>query len=136
GVFTVNICTVTWTGSVSTDWFENNNWNPAAVPNVCAASVVIPSSAPNYPVISGADVSVGNVDIAAGVTLTLAGQNLNVCGNWTGGTSTHAAVVGSGTVYMNSTSIAQTINGNTKFEILQINNSRGVSLSAATTVSI
>ncbi len=42
--------TITWTGSIDTDWHKPCNWNPPAVPQACN-SVVIPFST-NQPIIS------------------------------------------------------------------------------------
>jgi PKD repeat protein len=125
----------TWIGSANGDWNTAANWSPAGVPNSCAATVTINSGTPVIGT-TGGDISVGNITIGGGATLTLNGKNLNVCGTWTGGTSTNAAVVGTGTTYLNSTTGAQTLNGNTQFDILQINNSYGVSLASRANVSI
>ena len=136
GVSTVNICLSTWAGATSSSWTDQTNWSPEAVPNNCSANVNIPSGTSYQPVISGSDVSVGSVTMASGATLTLSGNNLNVCGNWTGGSSSSAAIAGSGTVYINSATGAQTISGNTQFNVLQVNNGSGVTLTSGGTIAI
>ncbi|MBL0310936.1 MAG: PKD domain-containing protein [Bacteroidetes bacterium] len=136
GVSTVAICTSTWLGTTDTSWFTQTNWDPAAIPNNCASNVVIPVGTPYSPTITGSNVTIGNMDIASGAVLSLLGQNLNVCGNWKGGAGSNAAVVGSGTVVMNSSSGSQSISDNTQFNILQINNADGVHLNSGADVSI
>ena len=112
--------------------YARSNWSPTGVPNSCAASVIINSGSP---VISTSDFSVGDISIAGGATITLSGHNLNVCGTWTGGTPTNAAIIGNGTVILNGSS-AQTLNGNTQFNILQVDNASGVSIASRANVSI
>jgi hypothetical protein len=99
-------------------------------------NVSIPSGTPFAPQISGTDFSVGDISVNSGATLTLSGNNLNVCGNWTGGSGTNAATVGSGRVVLNGTG-AQSISGKTVFNTLRVNNNSGsVALSAAAEVSL
>ena len=44
--------TYTWTGNVSTDWFDACNWNPISVPGLLS-DVIIPGGTPNQPLITG-----------------------------------------------------------------------------------
>lgn len=113
-----------WIGN-STDWNTPSNWSTGVVPNSCFQDVTIPSGTPFMPTVSGADFQVGDISVGAGVTITLQGQNINVCGDWTGGTGTNAATVGSGRVRMVGSSTQQII-GKTDFDRLLINNSAGV----------
>ena len=121
-----------WIGPANGDWNTGANWSPTGYPNSCAAKVIITSGSP---VISASDINVGDITLGDGATLTLTGHNLSVCGNWTGGTSTNGAVVGTGTAILSSSG-AQTLNGNSQFNILQINNSNGVSLASRANISI
>jgi len=57
----------TWTGSVSTDWFDGNNWNYGEVPG-SANNVTIPNVA-NDPVIAGSTASCNSLTIESGATL-------------------------------------------------------------------
>ncbi len=136
GVSTVNLCTSTWVGGTNTDWFTQTNWNPAAVPNICGSTIIIPSNATRFPVIAGADVQVGNMQIASGASITVTGQTLRICGDWSGsGTATNATVIGTGTVELNG-GFQQTLSGNTKFNILQLDNSLGAILATDANVSV
>lgn len=113
-----------WQGTVSSAWNDAGNWSNLAVPNSCATNVTIPAGTPNAPAITTANYTVGNVNIASGVNLTLTGNNLNVCGNWAAGTGVNAVTVGTGNVVLQGTG-AQTITGNTKFESLTVNSVGG-----------
>jgi hypothetical protein len=88
------------------------------------ANVTIPAGTPNAPAITTANFTVGNVNIASGVNLTLTGNNLNVCGNWAAGTGSNAVTVGTGRVILQGTG-SQTITGNTRFESLTVNSVGG-----------
>lgn len=44
--------TYTWTGNVSTDWFDACNWNPISVPGLLS-DVIIPGGTANQPAITG-----------------------------------------------------------------------------------
>lgn len=113
-----------WQGGNSSDWSDAGNWNNFSVPNSCASNVIIPAGTPNAPAITTANYTVGNVNIASGVNLTLTGNNLNVCGNWAAGTGSNAVTVGTGRVILQGTG-SQTITGNTRFESLTINSVGG-----------
>jgi hypothetical protein len=126
----------TWLGN-SNDWFDPSNWSNAAVPSGCADDVNIPV-APSSPVIVGATANVGSVTIADGVNIQLQGQNLNVCGNWASGNAGGSSTtnVGGGEVVFNSGAGAQTIDGNTNFQVLTVNNPAGVSVLGTGIVNI
>ena len=113
-----------WQGGNSSDWSDAGNWNNFSVPNSCASNVIIPAGTPNAPAITTANYTVGNVNIASGVNLTLTGNNLNVCGNWAAGTGSNAVTVGTGRVILQGTG-SQTITGNTRFESLTVNSVGG-----------
>ncbi|MBL0310184.1 MAG: PKD domain-containing protein [Bacteroidetes bacterium] len=137
GALSVGICTATWTGTASTEWENPLNWNPQAFPDACGENAVIPAGTPFSPIISVTDIDIGSMDIAAGAVLTLQGKNLNVCGqHWAGGAGNDAAIVGSGTVYLNSAAWTQNVIGNTVFNILQINNNDGILFNAGADVAI
>ncbi len=59
----------TWAGSVSDDWNDPNNWNPAGVP-LATDSVSIPSGTPFAPLL-GTSTTVRDLTVAVGTTLTL-----------------------------------------------------------------
>lgn len=72
--------TFTWTGTVSTDWFNPANWNNCREIPGPTSDVVIPGSLSNYPVVS-ANVTIksltaqpgSTVTVGAGVVITLLG---------------------------------------------------------------
>lgn len=63
----------TWTGLVSSDWFNPQNWN-AGVPNK-EWNAVIPGNTPNQPKISGQKAYVKTLKTLNGSTLTIAGAD-------------------------------------------------------------
>lgn len=117
-----------WLGinSGANNWSNTSNWINLVVPNSCADNVTIPSGTPNQPSISGVDYTAGNVTISGGVTLSITGNKLNVCGNWVGGTSTNANVAGNGRVELRGTG-AQSVSGRTAFNTLRVNKTSGSS---------
>ena len=68
---------ITWTGADDTLWGNSNNWQPSRTP-VDTDVVTIKANCPNYPVISGNDVTVNTITNEAGATLTLRGADLIV----------------------------------------------------------
>jgi Peptidase family C25/Right handed beta helix region len=80
--------TYTWNGSASSNWNTAANWTPATVPS-SSNDVDLPASGvTNNPTLSSAPISINNLIIAAGRTLTLSGQDLTINGALTlsGGT--------------------------------------------------
>jgi hypothetical protein len=73
----------TWTGSVSSDWFNPNNWCPAMAPGP-NANVIIPANATVPPALSSAT-TVNNLILNG--PLLLSGQTLTINGAVTGGGS-------------------------------------------------
>jgi len=99
---------ITWNGSVSTDWTTAANWTPAFVPNA-ATDVVIPGGTPNQPTLSTNQQTHAITLTNGAVLTTLNGSNLVVGGNWTnnGGTLVGA---GNSTVVLDLNT-SQTIGG-------------------------
>ena len=115
----------TWLGAVSTSWSNPANWSCGAVPTA-TTNAVIPAGLSLYPV-AGAGSTAHDVAIAAGASLTLAGQfvltgNLTNNGTFAPGTS---ALVCSGTA-------AQTLGGSgtLRFYDLIISNAVGATLAS------
>ncbi len=73
--------TVSWTGSINSDWNNAGNWNPAIVPT--SLSNVTITSAPHYPVITTSNATFCNdLTIQDGATLTInPGKSMVVYGN-------------------------------------------------------
>ena len=120
-----------WTGATSSDWGTASNWTTGIVP--LASSDVIISTSSNPPVISATAVC-SNITINSGGALTIIGSNaLTVAGNWSNsGTFT----ANSSTVHFNG-SAAQTMVGSSAgtFSTLSVNNTTGVTLGAAQTIT-
>lgn len=121
----------TWNGSISTDWYDSDNWSNSIIP--CNNSnVTIPALSFNYPVIS-TPVTVNKLNINSGANLTLLGTNaqLNLLDSFiNNGLFTSNA----GTKIVFSGSMQQTVPvGN--YTKLQINNAAGVVLGGAVTLS-
>ncbi len=66
----------TWTGAISSDWNDPNNWSPAGVPNGPLAPVTI-LPAPNQPILNS-NVEVRNITAGAGTALNLNGYTLRI----------------------------------------------------------
>lgn len=71
-----------WTGSLNNDFNNKNNWCAGVVPTG-AANVMIPSSAPTMPRLTGT-VTVNDVDIASGAYIDLNGYAMTIAGALTG----------------------------------------------------
>jgi surface protein len=116
-----------WLGN-TTQWSTPTNWSGSVVPNSCAANVLIPSSPLGglFPLIDLAPYSVGNITIEQGATLTLnnLGQ-LFVCGNFVGGVSASADVLGTNGKVTLQGSGTKTITGKINFSTLIVKSGAG-----------
>jgi hypothetical protein len=71
----------TWTGALSSDWFDNGNWT-AEVPNQYM-DAIIPFGVSNFPIIAGAAAVCDDIDIQTASRLTIADNNvLQLFGSW------------------------------------------------------
>jgi hypothetical protein len=131
---TTNCTGFTWTGATDYAWSEPTNWSPASVPNDCTHNVTIPTDSSNTPTLSG-NITIGNITLGDNKTIDLGANQLNVCGNWTGGTSNSGSTIGNGAVVLNG-SAPQTISGKTSFYRLRLNNSNGATLQTGANVNI
>lgn len=101
---------ITWTGAVSSDWNTAGNWdivqgtteNGGSTTTVNRVplsidDVLIPSSAPNMPVISSGTLNARDVTVENGASLAISGGTINVYGQWleqgTGQTTSTAGTV-------------------------------------------
>ncbi|MEM9835208.1 MAG: T9SS type A sorting domain-containing protein, partial [Bacteroidota bacterium] len=66
--------TFTWTGAVSSEWDNPNNWDALLVPTE-TSDVIIPNVNTNVPIIDGAPVTVKSIEVQVGSSLTVAGSN-------------------------------------------------------------
>ncbi|MCX8111702.1 MAG: T9SS type A sorting domain-containing protein [Bacteroidia bacterium] len=70
-----------WTGEVSSDWFNPNNWGDCELPT-CTKDVVIPDTI-NDPVIDGGVAHCRDITIEPGAALTITGTGqLDICRNY------------------------------------------------------
>jgi uncharacterized delta-60 repeat protein len=92
---------ITWNGSVSSDWNDPSNWTPALVPTNSDTVFIPAGSLPNVPVIS-ANAVANSLTINAGQTLTInAGRSLTLIGLSNTGT-----IAGAGTLNLNGFSFS------------------------------
>ncbi len=59
----------TWTGSVSTDWFNSSNWTNCVPGSITDAT--IPAGTPNMPVINTSAAYVNTITVNSGATVTI-----------------------------------------------------------------
>jgi hypothetical protein len=119
-----------WTGNVSTDWANANNWCDGILPS-STTDVIITASASNMPAI-GSSVSCRNLTVNTGATVTLSGAGtLNIAGTL----ANSGIFTNSGTVNFNGTSGQQTFSGVSSFYNITLNNTAGLLLPAAITVN-
>jgi hypothetical protein len=118
-----------WTGAVDTDWMGTGNWQTGTVPNSSSDNVVI-QNVTNKPLITvSANISVKDITINTGASLTING-NLKIAGTLAV-PATGPIITNGGTVEFNGTT-AQTIpaaafSSNT-INSLTVNNAAGVTL--------
>lgn len=68
----VSYCqSVSWNGSVSSDWFNPNNWSPNAIPTAGDIAVINPAGATFLPEINSTSAVAESVDIHSGASLTV-----------------------------------------------------------------
>jgi hypothetical protein len=123
-LFSVTIAdsgTLTWTGSVNSDWFNTGNWTCSITPT-SSNHVFIPSSLTNYPVISGS-ASCNDLTISSGASLSLGnGSRLSLNGHFTNNgvfTSNEGIVAFTG-------SLSQNVNNNgASFYTIEVNKAAG-----------
>lgn len=119
-----------WTGNLSTDWGTAANWCNGVLPTA-TTDVTITSTATRMPTIT-TNVSCRNLTLNTGSTLILgSGGTLSIAGTFANsGTFTNT-----GTVNFNGTSGQQTYSGVSSFFNLTLNNSAGLLLPAAITLT-
>jgi len=119
----------TWTGLISTDWNNANNWCDGVVPT--PSTNVIINSGGNQPVI-GVTAVCNNLTINSGATLTVTGTNTLTVSSNLSNNGTFAP--GTGTVILNGA--AQTISGTTSttFKNLSLTGTSSVTTGANITI--
>ncbi len=119
--------TSTWNGSVSTDWFNDANWD-AGTPD-SELNALIAASATNMPTVSGVGAECKNLEIENLANLTLGGSNsISIYGNWT---NNGVFTANTGNVILTGTS-PNVINGeaNQTLYDLTVSNVNGASITS------
>ncbi len=78
--WTINLIEKIWVGGTvgsETSWNTDGNWNPSGVPTA-AYSVVIPSGQTYMPIIDVATVTIKNLTIESGASLSIQGNIINI----------------------------------------------------------
>ncbi|MBS7785668.1 S8 family serine peptidase [Flavobacterium sp. CYK-55] len=117
----INCVGFSWTGTVSSDWFNASNWAAGSVPTV-NDNVVINSSAPFQPQINAAGALCGSLTIHSGASLTMnnaTSYTLSVSGDWQNNGTFNPGI---GVVDFNATNSYQEIYGasSTTFYTLKV----------------
>ncbi|GAA4026725.1 hypothetical protein GCM10022409_08330 [Hymenobacter glaciei] len=125
---TVGTLTYTWTGAVSSDWFNAANWSCGQVPTATSV-VLIPTGLGTYPVVGSGTALALNLTVQTGASLQLLG---------TAGFNLYGNVVYNGTCYATRTSTwtfagsgTQTVSGGTAVQFGNVVINSGVTLQAA-----
>ena len=122
-----------WTGEVSTDWNDANNWSDGNIPSVSCPDVVIPQvPSNNYPVLASGTATINNLQIKSNASLMVNGTGIfQVAGNVTNAGVFDATAA---TIDFNGTSSAQVTDGNTfknnTIQNLIVSNANGLSVAA------
>lgn len=97
--------TLVWTGTLSTDWYNPENWGGCIAPH-CMLNASISSSPVNQPAITGLTAVCGSLDIAPGAALTMQpNSQLKICTNFVNNGTLNA--LANSTVIMQSDSLLQ-----------------------------
>lgn len=121
-----------WTGSVSSDWFNPDNWSNCVCGSSSTATIAAVATSP---LISGTNTAeAGTLTIDPGASLSIQNtQTLNIYGDWIDNGTFNAQ---QGSVVLTGT-VSQNISGSssTAFYNLSLNNSSGASMTTAQSVS-
>ncbi len=82
---------INWTGNISSDWFNPNNWSPVGIPDN-SKNAIIPLR-PNNPEINGAGAICKNLQITNGFLTLKAGNDLSISGDVYVGTGNSVAIM-------------------------------------------
>jgi len=127
---TPDVFSVTWNGSVSTDWFTAANWTPNVVP-VANSNVTIPGGVANQPAIGAGTARARNLAINSGASLSQADGTLAVAADLT---NNGALQLTGGTVALGSTALSNLLgSGNIRFWNLAVGASGAQQSTSAST---
>ena len=111
----------TWTGAVSADWTDCQNWSYGRLPSA-TISAVVPGGLVTYPVLASGTGAVQNLLVASGASLTVAtGATLEVTGDFT--TSGPASLAG--TIRLSGSAPVQAMSSPSVFGTLLVNKAAG-----------
>ncbi|MEI6124265.1 MAG: T9SS type A sorting domain-containing protein [Bacteroidota bacterium] len=122
-----------WSGAISDDWINVNNWCGATLP-LASTNVEIPTGATVHVTLDPASPAIcNNLNISSGATLIMdADKALSVSGNWVNnGTFT----ANSGIITFNGSTPQEIKSGGSPFGNVTINNASGATLNGNATVS-
>ncbi|HMO32054.1 MAG TPA: YDG domain-containing protein [Lacibacter sp.] len=97
-----------WTGTATTEWSNPANWNASCGLPPAGSSVVIPSGAPRYPVVNAGTITVVNITVQTGASITIGGTAVLRVAGAINNSGTFNVL--NGTVEFNGTS-TQLVNG-------------------------
>ena len=131
----ITACGYVWTGNANThNWNTTGNWLSGVPPSAAGSHVTIQAAnTVNYPQLPS-NYILGDVTMTDNNTIDLNGFNLDVRGNWQGG-STASYVTGAGSVIMSGTT-SKTISGKTKFSKLTVNKTGGAGVTNSGTTEL
>jgi hypothetical protein len=119
-----------WTGNISTDWANASNWCNGTVPTAIT-DVTITAGAARMPSIN-TSVNCKSFTVEVGATVSLTGTGtLNIAGTL----ANNGTFINSGTVNFNGTTGQQTFSGISSFYNITINNTNGLLLPSAITIT-
>jgi subtilisin-like proprotein convertase family protein len=113
-----------WTGAVSTDWNDPNNWSPVGVPTATDNVLIPPTGVTNEPTI-GTGVTVASISLAGNRTLTV-----GVSGTFAV-TNSNVSLLKGTVVYAGA---ASQLAPNLSYTNVTVNNAAGVSVGGNITV--
>ncbi|GAB3868491.1 hypothetical protein GCM10028824_13540 [Hymenobacter segetis] len=128
------VTAVTWTGTVSTDWFTAGNWSPNAVPTATIdATIPTAPSGGRFPALTGGTANVRNLTLNSGASLTQNGGTVVVAANLTNNGTYQPT---GGTMVLGNTAASSILgSSNTRFWNLTVQaNGAQSSTSASTSV--
>ncbi|MBE0639909.1 MAG: choice-of-anchor J domain-containing protein [Bacteroidales bacterium] len=104
-----------WKGTASTDWFTNTNWTGNSVPTAADDALIPSTSVTNFPVISGTEAKIVNLEIESGANvnilptgqLTTSGTITNSQGN--DGLVIQSGASGAGSLVHNTDNVPGTV---------------------------
>jgi hypothetical protein len=106
------VTSVTWTGTISPDWYTAGNWSPNTVPDA-TINATIPATAIFSPTISSGTANARNLTVSSGATLSQTDGTLTLAANLTNNGTFQPT---GGTVSLGGTALSNIVgSGTTRF---------------------